>query len=107
MLIMDRLVLKQYGSYRLLLITISQETRKQVYYVTLFDKIKFLMKLLRGIQHFSLFDQGTVATVGNFDGVHLGHQNLINRLRDKANQLKLPLVVILFEPQPREYFQHY
>ena len=63
------------------------------------------MKLLRGIQHFSAFDTGTVATIGNFDGVHLGHQNLIKTLRDKADELKLPSVLILFEPQPREYFQ--
>ncbi|WP_454781167.1 bifunctional riboflavin kinase/FAD synthetase [Legionella sp. WA2022007384] len=63
------------------------------------------MKLLRGIQHFSAFDKGVVATIGNFDGVHLGHQNLIRTLRKKANDLKLPLVLILFEPQPREYFQ--
>ncbi|WP_131779448.1 bifunctional riboflavin kinase/FAD synthetase [Legionella bozemanae] len=63
------------------------------------------MKLLRGIQHFSAFDKGVVATIGNFDGVHLGHQNLIRTLENKANDLKLPLVLILFEPQPREYFQ--
>ena len=63
------------------------------------------MKLLRGVQHFSVFDNGVVATMGNFDGVHLGHQHLIKTLRDKANALNLPLVVILFEPQPREYFQ--
>ncbi|MBI2786766.1 MAG: bifunctional riboflavin kinase/FAD synthetase [Legionella longbeachae] len=63
------------------------------------------MKLLRGIQHFSVFDKGVVATIGNFDGVHLGHQNLIKTLRHKATILKLPLVLILFEPQPREYFQ--
>ncbi|VEB38423.1 bifunctional riboflavin kinase/FAD synthetase [Legionella cherrii] len=63
------------------------------------------MKLLRGIQHFSAFDKGVVATIGNFDGVHLGHQNLLKTLRNKANHLKLPLVLILFEPQPREYFQ--
>jgi riboflavin kinase/FMN adenylyltransferase len=63
------------------------------------------MKLLRGIHHFSVFDKGVVATIGNFDGVHLGHQNLIKTLRAKANALNLPLVLILFEPQPREYFQ--
>ncbi|KTD68808.1 MULTISPECIES: bifunctional riboflavin kinase/FAD synthetase [Legionella] len=63
------------------------------------------MKLLRGIQHVSAFDKGVVATIGNFDGVHLGHQNLLKTLRNKANHLKLPLVLILFEPQPREYFQ--
>lgn len=63
------------------------------------------MKLLRGIQHFSAFNKGVVATIGNFDGVHLGHQNLIRALRAKANHLGLPLVLVLFEPQPREYFQ--
>lgn len=64
------------------------------------------MKLLRGVQHFSVFDKGVVATIGNFDGVHLGHQNLIQALKRQANALKLPLVLILFEPQPREYFQN-
>lgn len=63
------------------------------------------MKLLRSIQHISAFDKGVVATIGNFDGVHLGHQNLLKILRVQANALNLPLVVILFEPQPREYFQ--
>lgn len=63
------------------------------------------MKLLRGARHCSALDKGVVATLGNFDGVHLGHQNLIRRLREKAISLKLPLVLVLFEPQPREYFQ--
>ncbi|CEG56452.1 bifunctional riboflavin kinase/FAD synthetase [Legionella fallonii] len=63
------------------------------------------MKLLRGVQHFAEFDKGVVATIGNFDGVHLGHQRLIRSLKDKANQMNLPCVLILFEPQPREYFQ--
>jgi riboflavin kinase/FMN adenylyltransferase len=63
------------------------------------------MKLLRGVQHLAEFDKSVVATIGNFDGVHLGHQNLIKSLKDKANEMNLPLVLILFEPQPREYFQ--
>ncbi|MFJ1268118.1 bifunctional riboflavin kinase/FAD synthetase [Legionella lytica] len=63
------------------------------------------MKLLRGIHHFSIFDKGVVASIGNFDGVHLGHQHLIKTLKAKAHALNLPLVLILFEPQPREYFQ--
>jgi riboflavin kinase/FMN adenylyltransferase len=63
------------------------------------------MKLLRGVQPLAEFDKGVVATIGNFDGVHLGHQNLIKSLRDKANRLNLPLILVLFEPQPREYFQ--
>lgn len=64
------------------------------------------MKLLRGVQHLNDFDKGIVATIGNFDGVHLGHQNLIKALKAKANALNLPLVLILFEPQPREHFQN-
>jgi riboflavin kinase/FMN adenylyltransferase len=63
------------------------------------------MKLLRSAQNLADFDNGTIATIGNFDGVHQGHQNLIHALKDKANALGLPLVIILFEPQPREYFQ--
>ena len=63
------------------------------------------MKLLRGVQALAEFDKGVVATIGNFDGVHLGHQNLVKSLKDKANRMNLPLVIVLFEPQPREYFQ--
>ena len=43
-------------------------------------------------------------TIGNFDGVHLGHQAILRHLRTKADELHLPMVVMLFEPQPREYF---
>ncbi len=45
-----------------------------------------------------------VATIGNFDGIHLGHQAILQQLKDTAAKLQLPSVVILFEPQPREYF---
>ena len=47
---------------------------------------------------------GSAVTIGAFDGVHLGHQTLISSLIDKAKALALPSVVILFEPQPKEYF---
>ncbi|MDI1352787.1 MAG: adenylyltransferase/cytidyltransferase family protein, partial [bacterium] len=63
------------------------------------------MNLLRGSQSFVQFPNGTVATIGNFDGVHLAHQSLIKELKKKAQSMNLPLVVILFEPQPKEYFQ--
>lgn len=62
------------------------------------------MKLLRGIGHPIPLNQGVVATIGNFDGVHLGHQDLLLSLKAEAEDLGLPLVVIVFEPQPREYF---
>lgn len=47
---------------------------------------------------------GSVMTIGNFDGVHLGHQALLNRLIQKSQQLRLPSVVVLFEPHPKELF---
>ncbi len=48
--------------------------------------------------------RGCVATIGAFDGVHLGHQAVINQLLEKSAELALPSVVIVFEPLPREYF---
>ncbi|VAW94496.1 FMN adenylyltransferase / Riboflavin kinase [hydrothermal vent metagenome] len=66
------------------------------------------MELIRGIhnikkqQHHS--DVACVATIGNFDGVHLGHQAVIGQLAEKSDELNLPMVVICFEPQPMEYF---
>jgi riboflavin kinase/FMN adenylyltransferase len=63
------------------------------------------MKLLHGLTNFPDFAKGTVTTIGNFDGVHLGHQALLKTLRAEASRLQLPLVVLLFEPQPAEYFR--
>lgn len=47
---------------------------------------------------------GCVATIGNFDGVHLGHQALLQRLRAEGERRGLPTLVILFEPHPQEFF---
>ncbi len=63
------------------------------------------MKLLRGFRNFPDFTKGTVTTIGNFDGVHLGHQALLQALNAEATRLQKPSVVILFEPQPAEYFR--
>lgn len=64
------------------------------------------MKLLRGgLCPIPFFAEGTVASIGNFDGVHLGHQALLRQLKTKATQLQLPLVILLFEPQPGEFFK--
>jgi len=43
-------------------------------------------------------------TIGNFDGVHLGHQAMLTRLKDAAKKLGLPACVMTFEPHPREFF---
>ncbi len=61
------------------------------------------MKLLRGIENLP-FSGGTVATIGNFDGVHRGHQALLMKLHQQADRMQLPATLLLFEPQPAEYF---
>jgi len=60
------------------------------------------MQLIQGLGRIP--SRGTVATIGTFDGVHLGHRYVIDRLAEVGSTLKLPVTVILFEPQPREYF---
>lgn len=63
------------------------------------------MKLLRGNHPHSRPRRPTVVTVGNFDGVHLGHQQLLRALLTYARQKNCETAVVLFEPQPREFFQ--
>jgi riboflavin kinase/FMN adenylyltransferase len=62
------------------------------------------MQLIRGIHNLRPEHRGCVATIGNFDGVHLGHQAVFRRLMDQGAALGLPAVVITFEPQPQEFF---
>lgn len=66
------------------------------------------MQLIRGFHNlakYSALNKGCVLSIGNFDGVHLGHQNILARLCDKSLELNLPSVVMVFEPQPREFLQ--
>jgi len=65
---------------------------------------KRLMQLVRGFHNLRPEHRGCVATIGNFDGVHRGHQALLARLRERAVELCVPSCVVIFEPQPREYF---
>lgn len=62
------------------------------------------MQIIRGIKNIKPEYRNCVATIGNFDGVHLGHQAVLRQLVDKAQELGLPAIVIVFEPQPQEYF---
>jgi riboflavin kinase/FMN adenylyltransferase len=64
------------------------------------------MELICGKHNLQTRHQGCVVTIGNFDGVHIGHQQLLKALHQKARALQLPTTVITFEPQPNEYFSH-
>ena len=62
------------------------------------------MKLALGLHSKNLPPKACVATIGNFDGVHLGHRAVITRLVECGKTMSLPVCVVLFEPQPREFF---
>ncbi len=62
------------------------------------------MRIIRGLTHLEPLQNGCVLTIGNFDGLHLGHRTVIQRLAEHGKTLDLPVVVLLFEPQPLEYF---
>lgn len=61
------------------------------------------MRLLRGLGHLPA-NLRCVATIGNFDGIHTGHQALLRALNANAKAMDLPSLVIIFEPQPKEFF---
>ena len=58
------------------------------------------MQLLSGIRELQSPASGSVLTIGNFDGVHLGHQTLLARVVNLAREQGIPSVVMTFEPHP-------
>ena len=62
------------------------------------------MNFINDLKSIKDTNRACVATIGNFDGLHKGHQTIISDLRKKAQALDLPLTVISFEPLPAEYF---
>ncbi|OKP03480.1 bifunctional riboflavin kinase/FAD synthetase [Xenorhabdus eapokensis] len=62
------------------------------------------MELIRGIHNIRARHHGCVLTIGNFDGVHRGHQALLKHLKQEGQRLGLPTMVMIFEPQPLEVF---
>jgi len=61
------------------------------------------MQLIRRLQDWPMV-RGCAATIGNFDGAHLGHQAMFAQVQAAAARLRLPACVISFEPLPHEYF---
>jgi riboflavin kinase / FMN adenylyltransferase len=61
------------------------------------------MHLIRGLPPAGLLTGGQALTVGTYDGLHLGHQALLRRLRGHAERLGVATVMVTFEPMPREY----
>ena len=60
------------------------------------------MRLIRGLP--AVADRPVALTVGNFDGVHRGHQAMLARLAEAADDLGLMPAVLTFDPHPREFF---
>jgi len=64
------------------------------------------MRLARSIDSFpfDLVAEGSVATIGSYDGLHRGHQKLLRHVLDHARKKRLPSIVMSFEPTPKEFF---
>jgi riboflavin kinase/FMN adenylyltransferase len=61
------------------------------------------MHLIRGLPPAGALQGGQALTVGTYDGLHLGHQALLARLREHAQRLAVPTLMVTFEPMPREF----
>jgi riboflavin kinase / FMN adenylyltransferase len=61
------------------------------------------MHMIRGLPPAGLLEGGQALTVGTYDGLHLGHQALLRRLRGHAQRLGVGTLMVTFEPMPREY----
>ena len=62
-----------------------------------------MMKIFRGFNHPDIAP-ACALTIGNFDGVHRGHQAMLSLLRGEAQQRGVPSCVLTFEPHPRDFF---
>ena len=63
------------------------------------------IRVIRGWKDLSNGDRGAAVAMGSFDGVHLGHQQVIELAARAAQALGAPLGVITFDPHPRVYFR--
>ncbi|QCI24249.1 bifunctional riboflavin kinase/FAD synthetase [Buchnera aphidicola (Muscaphis stroyani)] len=63
------------------------------------------MKIIRGINHLKNTNSNSVVSIGNFDGIHLGHQKLLSYVCKVGEKYKILTTIILFEPQPLEFLR--
>ena len=62
------------------------------------------MTFVRGLPMLQSLEEKSVVTIGSFDGVHIGHQAILQQVKEASQRLQIPSVAMTFEPQPREYF---
>ncbi len=62
------------------------------------------MEIIRGLHNLQTRHRGNVVTIGNFDGLHLGHQAIIRQLKERAKKHQLPATLITFHPNPQDFF---
>ena len=72
--------------------------------VTILTSQQRKIVFIRGLHNLQRSQDRSVVTIGSFDGVHLGHQAILKQVKAKAKELNLPSVVMIFEPQPQEFF---
>jgi len=65
------------------------------------------MEIIRGVHNLKPRHRGCVVTMGNFDGVHLGHQLILKQVKARSQEMAAPSLLICFEPQPKEFFDAY
>ena len=62
------------------------------------------MHFIRGLHNIAEHHRGLALTIGNFDGLHLGHQALLKLLAQSATEQGCPSCLMTFDPLPQEYF---
>ncbi len=60
------------------------------------------MQVIKGFEKYPSFSSESILAIGNFDGIHLGHQKILQLLEEKAKNHALPSLVLTFSPHPEK-----
>ena len=60
------------------------------------------MQVIKGFEKFQAFSNDSIFAIGNFDGIHVGHQKILRLLDEKAKKRALPSLVLTFSPHPEK-----